>query len=102
MVEARIIGIDLAKRVFQLYGIVALPKHIERRYQVDSRLARKYEGTGLGLPLAKSLVELGSGSLDQQSEVGVGTTATVRFPKERIVRSPRDNKAVGAADKMAG
>ena len=66
-----------------------IPKALSSFGQVDSTLARKYEGTGLGLPLAKSLVELGSGSLDLQSEVGVGTTVTVRFPKERIVRLPR-------------
>ncbi len=53
--------------------------------QIDSDLNRKYEGTGLGLPLTKALVELHGGSLDLQSEVGVGTTVTVRFPAERIV-----------------
>ncbi len=54
--------------------------------QVDTAMSRKYEGTGLGLPLTKSLVEMHGGSLNLQSEVGVGTTVTVRFPKERIVR----------------
>ena len=53
--------------------------------QVGGGLARKHEGTGLGLPLTKSLVELHGGSLDLQSEVGVGTTVTVRFPAGRIV-----------------
>ena len=53
--------------------------------QVDSDLNRKFEGTGLGLPLTKSLVELHGGTLDLQSEVGVGTTVTVRFPAVRIV-----------------
>ena len=53
--------------------------------QVDSDLNRKFEGTGLGLPLTKSLVELHGGTLDLQSEVGVGTTVTVRIPAERIV-----------------
>ncbi len=53
--------------------------------QVDSDLNRKFEGTGLGLALTKSLVEMHSGSLDLQSEVGVGTTVTVRLPAERIV-----------------
>jgi len=56
--------------------------------QVDSALSRKFAGTGLGLPLTKSLVEMHGGSLDLQSEEGAGTTVTVRFPKERIVHLP--------------
>jgi PAS domain S-box-containing protein len=54
--------------------------------QVDSQLSRKYEGTGLGLPLTKALVELQGGTLDIESEVGTGTTVTVRFPVARTVR----------------
>ena len=53
--------------------------------QIEHGLARKYHGTGLGLPLAKSLAELHGGSLDLQSEPGVGTTATVRLPASRVV-----------------
>ncbi|MCH8098549.1 MAG: PAS-domain containing protein [Proteobacteria bacterium] len=62
-----------------------IPKALTPFGQVDSRIDRKYEGTGLGLPLTKSLVEKHSGSLDLQSEVGIGTTVTVRFPPERMV-----------------
>lgn len=54
-------------------------------YQVDSSLSRKYEGTGLGLPLVKSLVELHGGELRIDSTVGVGTTVSCRFPAERVV-----------------
>ena len=54
--------------------------------QVDSGLNREFEGTGLGLPLSKALAELHGASLDLQSETEVGTTVTVRFPAERIVR----------------
>ena len=53
--------------------------------QIDSQLARKYEGTGLGLPLSKSFVELLGGSLELLSEVGAGTTVSVRFPPERLL-----------------
>ena len=48
--------------------------------QVDSKLARKYEGTGLGLPLTKSLVEAHKGTLDIRSRIGHGTTVVVHFP----------------------
>jgi PAS domain S-box-containing protein len=65
-----------------------IPKALTPFGQVDSRLDRKYEGTGLGLPLTKSLVEKHGGSLELQSEVGVGTTVTVRLPKERAVETP--------------
>jgi signal transduction histidine kinase len=79
-----------------------IPKTLAPFQQIDSSLNRKHEGTGLGLPLTKSLVEEHGGTLDMQSEVGVGTTVTVRFPVERIVSSPRGPKAVAAVDKMAG
>ena len=66
-------------------ALADIPKALAPFQQVDSDLNRKYEGTGLGLPLTKALAELHGGSLDLQSEVGVGTTVTVRFPAERIV-----------------
>jgi signal transduction histidine kinase len=48
--------------------------------QVDGGLARRYEGTGLGLPLAKSFVDMHGGSLQIASAKGRGTTVTVRLP----------------------
>ena len=65
-----------------------IPKALARFGQVDGQLNRKYEGSGLGLPLTKALTELHGGSLDLQSELGIGTTVTVRFPAERII-APR-------------
>jgi len=54
--------------------------------QVDSRLSRRYEGTGLGLPLAKALTELHGGRLELESEPGVGTIARVLLPGERLIQ----------------
>ncbi|MFQ5958030.1 MAG: sensor histidine kinase, partial [Alphaproteobacteria bacterium] len=53
--------------------------------QVDSSLARKYEGTGLGLPLANSLAELHGGGIELRSTPGKGTTAVVRIPAHRVI-----------------
>jgi signal transduction histidine kinase len=64
-----------------------IPTALERFGQVDGRLARKYEGTGLGLPLSKKLMELHDGSLDITSTPGIGTTVTITFPPERVVQA---------------
>jgi PAS domain S-box-containing protein len=70
-------GIGIAKE--------SLETVLEPFGQVDSALSRKHAGTGLGLPLTKSLVELHGGRLDLDSELGKGTTVVVRFPHERLV-----------------
>jgi len=57
--------------------------------QVKNPLHQRHEGSGLGLPLTKALAELHAGSLDMQSEPGVGTTVTLRFPAERVVAVPK-------------
>jgi two-component system cell cycle sensor histidine kinase PleC len=43
------------------------------------------KGTGLGLPIAKSLIELHDGCLDLQSSLGQGTTVSLRFPSKRVI-----------------
>ena len=48
--------------------------------QVDSGLNRRYEGTGLGLPLTKRLVDLHRGTIEVESEFGHGTTVFITFP----------------------
>lgn len=53
--------------------------------QIESALSRKHQGTGLGLPLTKALVELHGGVLDLQSKLGEGTTVTLIFPAERVL-----------------
>ena len=60
----------------------------ERFLQADGRLSRKYEGTGLGLVIAKRLVELQGGVLVVESKPGIGTTMTVRLPAAHIA-APR-------------
>jgi signal transduction histidine kinase len=64
-----------------------IPKALERFGQIDSRLARRHEGTGLGLPLTKCLVELHGGTLGIHSRVNVGTTVTVSFPAARLAEA---------------
>jgi signal transduction histidine kinase len=68
-------------------GIAAedIPIALERFGQVDSRLSRRYEGTGLGLPLARQLVELHGGTFDLTSVVGVGTTVVFTLPPGRLI-----------------
>jgi signal transduction histidine kinase len=62
-----------------------IPKVFDSFTQIDSKLSRKYEGTGLGLPLARHLVELHGGTLNLTSELDVGTTAIVRLPQRRVL-----------------
>ena len=61
-----------------------IPRALERFGQIDSTLARKYDGAGLGLPLAKHLTELHGGTVTIESAVGAGTTVTVSLPAERL------------------
>lgn len=51
--------------------------------RVESSYVRTQEGTGLGLPLAKRLVELHGGELTIESRVDVGTTVRIRLPSKR-------------------
>ncbi|HEY7610378.1 MAG TPA: HAMP domain-containing sensor histidine kinase [Alphaproteobacteria bacterium] len=53
--------------------------------QLDQPSPRGDTGTGLGLALAKSWVEAHGGKLTLASELGIGTTATIRLPRERLV-----------------
>jgi signal transduction histidine kinase len=62
-----------------------IPKAMASFGQVDSKVSRNYDGTGLGLTLAKHLVELHGGTLTLESEVNVGTIVTVMLPGQRIL-----------------
>jgi signal transduction histidine kinase len=54
--------------------------------QVDNGLVKSYEGTGIGLPLAKRLVELHGGKLALESVKDAGTTVRIHLPAHRVVR----------------
>ena len=62
-----------------------LDKAMTKFGQVDSGLNRRHEGTGLGLPLVRRLVELHGGLLEIDSKKGSGTTVTVKFPAQRTL-----------------
>ena len=70
-------------------GIGIAPEHVARALspfgQVDSRLSRRYQGTGLGLALACALVDLHGGALSLDTATGRGTTVRVSLPRERLV-----------------
>lgn len=67
-------------------GIGMAAKDISRAIspfgQIDSALSRKYEGTGLGLPLTKKITELMGGTFRIESELGKGTSITITLPRE--------------------
>ncbi|MBT5309154.1 MAG: ATP-binding protein [Rhodospirillaceae bacterium] len=61
-----------------------LTKALSKFGQVNAGMDREQEGTGLGLPLSKKLMELHGGTLDVESTKGEGTLVTLTFPKERV------------------
>jgi signal transduction histidine kinase len=73
-----------------------LPKALEPFGQVGDPLVNDDIGTGLGLPLTKALVELHGGTIELASLLGVGTTATVKFPASRIFLTGGDVKQAKA------
>ncbi len=62
-----------------------IPIALQPFRQIESTLARRHEGTGLGLPLTKAIVEMHGGTLTLQSAPGKGTTVTVTLPAERVI-----------------
>jgi PAS domain S-box-containing protein len=56
--------------------------------QVDSKLARNHQGTGLGIPISESLMRLHGGVVHVQSAPGKGTAVTASFPRERATERP--------------
>ena len=60
--------------------------------QNHCKMSSRREGTGLGLPLAKAMIELHGGSLTVESQPNRGTAVTLIFPANRVVRS-KDQRA---------
>jgi signal transduction histidine kinase len=75
-------------------GIAAehLPRNFDRFYRADLARSRAAGGTGLGLPIARTLVEAHDGSLTLASTPGEGTRATVRL---RLESPPRRHGHLG-------
>jgi len=64
-----------------------IAKVLEPFRQVESIMSRSHEGSGLGLAISKQLAELHGGTLTIVSELGAGTTVTVRIPPERVLNT---------------
>ncbi len=70
-----------------------LPKVLERFGRVDNEYSRKTTGTGLGLPLVKTLIELHGGSISLASTLGAGTTVSIVFPPGRVIKAANSSAA---------
>jgi PAS domain S-box-containing protein len=69
--------------------------------QVDGRLSRKFEGTGLGLVIAKRLLEMHGGTLEIESALGKGTTMTICLPESRRAGGQRAEAPQSATKAIA-
>ena len=74
-----------------------LDRVFERFYQVDQSLVRRFGGTGLGLALCKSIVEVHGGTIMVESAVGEGSTFTVRLPRRAPQRAHGQEAGVSGA-----
>jgi len=69
-----------------------IPLLFETFRQVDSSLTRTVGGTGLGLPLSKSLAEMQGGELLVESEVGEGSTFSLTIPTKEVISQEDANE----------
>lgn len=71
-----------------------LPRVFERFFQVETHLTRRYGGMGLGLSVAKAMVELHGGRIWVESEAGKGSTFTFLLPAEQAQPGPASSPFV--------
>jgi len=84
-VEVEDTGIGMAKD--------DIPKALTAFGQIENTFVRSHSGTGLGLPLVKSIVELHDARMSIESEPGQGTTITINFPPARVRPVPNAGQA---------
>jgi signal transduction histidine kinase len=86
VVSAELVGNDSVELLISDTGIGISAEHSAAIFdlfkQVDSSLTRRYDGLGLGLPIARELITLLGGAMEIDSKAGVGTTVRVRVARE--------------------
>ncbi|MCB9289995.1 MAG: response regulator [Lewinellaceae bacterium] len=75
-----------------------LPHIFDRFYQVEAGSTRKAEGTGIGLALARELVELMKGTIEAESQPGAGAKFIVKLPITRNVENVHNKALMGSLD----
>jgi signal transduction histidine kinase len=70
-----------------------IPKVLESFGQADNSRAGVTEGTGLGLSLVKTMIEMHGGTLQIESEINAGTTVTINFPSDRLANDRAERVA---------
>ncbi len=75
-----------------------IPIALQEFGQIESGMTRRYAGTGLGLPLTRRIMLEHGGDLEIASRLGEGTTATLVFPKARVITSEHVLTELQAAD----
>jgi signal transduction histidine kinase len=80
------------------FDLADLPRALAPFGQVDASLTRRYQGTGLGLPLVNSLTQLHGGRLEIDSKPEHGTRVVVRLPASRVIAVGMTERAALAAE----
>jgi PAS domain S-box-containing protein len=75
-----------------------IPRVMEPFTQIESPLTRQREGTGLGLPLVKKLIELHGGTIELESAHAKGTRAIVRVPAHRVASDGSRISLIGGGE----